>query len=352
MRFMFIVQGEGRGHTTQAIAVKELVEKYGHTVDLVLVGHRGDRPINLLKNAFEKVVEFPSPNLVYKSNKRHVSMINTVTEAIGSSVKYLDALEMMNYYIDVTQPDIVINFFESLYGIYRMLYKPSCDFRSIAIGHQFMFLHPEYISMKHYPVQMWGAKLFTKLVGAGSEHIALSFYETQDYSKIHVIPPILRKHLFDVDKTKTSGDYILAYAINQSYAMDFVRMDISHPTPVHLFTEMKTPRREGNLNMHPLNGERFLNMMAGCKQVICTAGFEAVSEALYLGKPLLMRPVDGHMEQWFNAHDAEWRVKNCKAITNFHHWEDEKIEIDPAHTETFRKWVDQGERRLADILGL
>ena len=111
MRFVFIVQGEGRGHTTQAIAVKEVVEKHGHSVDLVLVGHRGDRPINLLKNAFEKVVEFPSPNLVYKSNRRNVSMTNTVMETVRSSDKYMDALEMINYYIDNYQPDVVINFF-------------------------------------------------------------------------------------------------------------------------------------------------------------------------------------------------------------------------------------------------
>ena len=30
MKYMFIVQGEGRGHMTQALAVNELIEKEGH----------------------------------------------------------------------------------------------------------------------------------------------------------------------------------------------------------------------------------------------------------------------------------------------------------------------------------
>jgi UDP:flavonoid glycosyltransferase YjiC (YdhE family) len=30
MKFLFIVQGEGRGHMTQAIAFSKLLEKQGH----------------------------------------------------------------------------------------------------------------------------------------------------------------------------------------------------------------------------------------------------------------------------------------------------------------------------------
>jgi hypothetical protein len=46
-------------------------------------------------------------------------------------------------------------------------------------------------------------------------------------------------------------------------------------------------------------------MMAGARAVACTAGFESVSEAAYLGKPLLLVPVENHVEQYVNACDAE-----------------------------------------------
>ena len=45
--------------------------------------------------------------------------------------------------------------------------------------------------------------------------------------------------------------------------------------------------------------------MAGCLGVVCTAGFESISEAAYLGKRLLMVPVQNHPEQTVNALDAQ-----------------------------------------------
>jgi hypothetical protein len=45
-------------------------------------------------------------------------------------------------------------------------------------------------------------------------------------------------------------------------------------------------------------------MMAECRHVVCTAGFESVSEAAWLGKPLFLVPVENHVEQQVNALDA------------------------------------------------
>ncbi len=38
MRYVFIVQGEGRGHLTQAISMERLLRESGHEVAAVLVG--------------------------------------------------------------------------------------------------------------------------------------------------------------------------------------------------------------------------------------------------------------------------------------------------------------------------
>ena len=46
-------------------------------------------------------------------------------------------------------------------------------------------------------------------------------------------------------------------------------------------------------------------MMAECRHVVCTAGFESVSEAAWLGKPLFLVPVENHVEQQVNALDAQ-----------------------------------------------
>lgn len=43
MKFLFIVQGEGRGHLTQAITLEEMLLRNGHEVVEVLVGESSSR---------------------------------------------------------------------------------------------------------------------------------------------------------------------------------------------------------------------------------------------------------------------------------------------------------------------
>ena len=45
MKYLFIIQGEGRGHLTQAISLSSILRKNGHEVVGALVGKTKDRVI-------------------------------------------------------------------------------------------------------------------------------------------------------------------------------------------------------------------------------------------------------------------------------------------------------------------
>ena len=45
MKFLFIVQGEGRGHLTQALTLEEHLRKEGHEIVEVLVGKSRTREL-------------------------------------------------------------------------------------------------------------------------------------------------------------------------------------------------------------------------------------------------------------------------------------------------------------------
>ena len=45
MRFLFVVQGEGRGHLTQAISLGEMLRRHGHEVVEVLIGKCSNREL-------------------------------------------------------------------------------------------------------------------------------------------------------------------------------------------------------------------------------------------------------------------------------------------------------------------
>ena len=57
----------------------------------------------------------------------------------------------------------------------------------------------------------------------------------------------------------------------------------------------------GNIHLRLFSRRGFLADLNDCEGVISNAGFELLSEALYLGKKLLAKPLAGQMEQASNA---------------------------------------------------
>jgi UDP-N-acetylglucosamine:LPS N-acetylglucosamine transferase len=99
-----------------------------------------------------------------------------------------------------------------------------------------------------------------------------------------------------------------------------------------------------------LHGEKYLRLMASSGGVVCTAGFESISEAAYLGKPLLMIPVENHPEQHVNSTDAEL----CGLGMRDNHYRLERL-LQPAARKLefdFKSWVNSAEKlavRAAEI---
>ena len=60
-----------------------------------------------------------------------------------------------------------------------------------------------------------------------------------------------------------------------------------------------------SVHFFPLDSELFTRSMASGKAVICGAGFETPSEAIFLGKKLLVVPMRNQYEQQCNARCLE-----------------------------------------------
>jgi len=75
-------------------------------------------------------------------------------------------------------------------------------------------------------------------------------------------------------------------------------------TPVewHIFSKrQKTPLREGNVYIYPVNNQEFNKSLASCEGLLTGGGFEGPAEALFLQKKVLMIPMTGQYEQRCNA---------------------------------------------------
>jgi uncharacterized protein (TIGR00661 family) len=210
-----------------------------------------------------------------------------------------------------------------------------------------MLDHPAFVQDRKWSLDRIGMGAYVALTGARSARLALSFYRADDRpeERIFVCPPILRRQLFEQRSDSFDG-HLLVYLLNHGYADDVIRWHAEHPeVPIHCFYDKPgapdEERVDSHLVFHKIHGEKFLRLMASARGVACTAGFESVSEAAYLGKQVLMIPVENHFEQFLNARDAE-RTGIGLADTTF------KLSrlldpVRPAVTETFRAWVDQAE---------
>ncbi len=309
MRICFVIQGEGRGHFTQALAMREFLLRHGHQVVAAIAGTNGRRPLpDYALNAFGVPLQsIFSPGFHFKA-QRGISITASLTDALSHLPQLSQSLNVLEQTIAQTQPDLIINFLEAATGVGKLLGRIRIPV--LVLGHQFMLFHPAFIHSNHERTQQWGFRNFVRLVGSKSSKLALSFYRAPDLpnSNLHVCPPLLRKQLFEI-KQVVHGHYLLVYLLNHGYATDIERWCQDHPeVPVHCFYDKPgapdEEKRLPSLVFHKLHGDKFLQMMAECRAVVCTAGFESVSEAAYLGKPVLMIPVQNHIEQYLNALDA------------------------------------------------
>ena len=80
MRYLFIVQGEGRGHLTQALSLASILRRQGHEVVKVLVGRTLHRQIPefFLREIGAPVDTFEAPQFSFKAGKTRVDLVQTV----------------------------------------------------------------------------------------------------------------------------------------------------------------------------------------------------------------------------------------------------------------------------------
>ncbi|MGE0566384.1 MAG: glycosyltransferase family protein [Bacteroidia bacterium] len=310
-KYMLVVQGEGRGHMTQAISMYDMLIEQGNDVPIVVVGSSGRReiPAFFYEKVKTKIVTVPSPNFITDKKNKSINISKTLLHNIKNYKLYKESMSTLDLLIKTHKPDVIINFFDLLIGLYYKFYKPSS--KLVCIAHQYIYLHPDFEFPKGKWIDKSAIKFYTKLTANGSsKNLALSFYNIHTASEgVVIVPPLLRKEIFNLEPIK--NDFYLVYLVNNGYYEDLIKWHKQFPeTKIHCFTDQSENLRKlyaynsDNLELHELDDELFLSMMSTAKGLASTAGFESVCEAMYLDKPVMMVPVEGHYEQFCNSRDA------------------------------------------------
>ncbi|MFR9534919.1 MAG: glycosyltransferase family protein [Rikenellaceae bacterium] len=360
MRYLFVIQGEGRGHMTQSITLAHILRSAGHEVVEVLVGECSNRelPKFFADKIGAPITRYKSPALDYgrggKQGKMWRSILNNSLPS--KSFYWLSSMNIIASRIRKTKPDVIVNFYELLMGVTKIFHHIKTPVVSVA--HQFMLEHPEYRHKATSSQAQFMMSTMNTFCSYGSQKIlALSLYDlphTRHRSRrknIVVVPPLLRPEIFEL--APTTGDYILGYMLNPAFLDDLLEWKKEHPEiKIHLFWDKADAPEEqevvDGLWLHRINDRLFVEYMAGSAGYITTAGFESVCEAFYLGKPVMMIPA--HIEQQINARDAAGAGVGIVS---------KKFDIArlaryiPKHenqNEVFREWVASGEKIFLEEL--
>ena len=347
---VFIVQGEGRGHLSQSVALQEYLEDAGHSVEAVFAGCNNRRPLPgyYLEIFRDKLDCFASPFFLRTPNKKGIYVGRTILFNLFRSPLYLREAGRIRREIDRLEPDVVFNFYDVVGAL--ALRKTGPAINRIGIGHHF-YLHLDgYRCSVKRPFHQWLLKIHTRAIMNSCDHVlALSFREVFGNEQIRVVPPLVRKEIREAGYTR--GSRILVYLMNEGFISDLITIARDDPGfLVDLFSDLPTdtPIPPG-IRLHAVNDRAFMEKMACCKGLITTAGFDTVAEGAYVGAPLAVVPVRNHFEQRCNSMDVEQSGLGVASDVISKGVLRQMKEID---NRKFRQWVDRSGEEIINHMAV
>jgi len=355
MTYLFFIQGEGRGHMTQALTLKEKLEKRGHKISAIVIGAKNQETIPAF---FKEQVNCPlftvySPTFTVDKKGQGINMPKSILNGIFNSPQYFKSIIKTREVVKTFNPDALISFYEPLVGSYLRLSRDKR--RAFFIGHQYFMGHPVF--KKYFPKKIIRTIFsFYNSFNAPRKRIkiALSFANEKDCPKknLFVCPPLIR----EVIKKSfiKEDDFFLAYLLNKGYSQEIINWSKDNPN-IKIEAFWNKPEQEITiispcLTFHHLGGQKFIDYLASCSGYISTAGFDSIAEAAYLQKNIIMVPTKNHFEQKCNAVDA---VRTGIA-TEAEHFDlsltKNENETRKKSLITFKDWVDEFDNKIIEII--
>lgn len=275
MRILYGIQGTGNGHITRARALAPALRQRGIEVDFLISG-RGTTPL-FDTDIFDDFRLMTGLTLVTINGQIDPlrTLRNVHPRQLWRDVRHLD---LSGY-------DLVITDFEPITAwAARRAGKPC-----LGIAHQYAFRHavPQVRSV--------GASLLYRYFAPADVAIGCHWHHFRQ----PVIPPLAPVSVGT--DTEVDQRLILVYlpfedledVLSRLRPLSDYRFAVYHPDA--------TLRTEGHIELNPISRSAFQADLLRCSGVMANGGFSLSSEAIQLGKPLLVKPVAGQPEQASNA---------------------------------------------------
>jgi uncharacterized protein (TIGR00661 family) len=295
MRILYGVTGEGLGHAMRSRVVVQHLRAAGHDVKVVASGRAFDY---LSRHLGGDVAPIRGLAMTYASGG--VSRARTVarTGRIGRAA-IREAIELYRGPLAAFQPDVIITDFDSLSHVFGVLFGRPV----ISIDHQHVIdrcAHAPDIACR-LPRDFAITRAFVRAKLPGCAHyVVTSFYfPAIARDRTTLVGPILRPEVLAL--TPSRGDHVVVYQTGVTAPALLAALHAVPDQPFVLYDRAAQPQQERNVSIRAFDEGRFLADLASARAVICNGGYTTISEALYLGKPVLSVPLRHQGEQELNA---------------------------------------------------
>jgi uncharacterized protein (TIGR00661 family) len=278
MKILFGVQGTGNGHISRSRELVRKLKEDGHEVQVVISGRKEEELREIEVFAPYKVLK----GFTLVTRRGRMNYMDTMLQLDFVSL-WADVL-----LLDTTGVDLVITDFEPVTSMAARVK----GIVSVGFGHQYAF--PFNIPIARGSL----LEKFTLLNFAPARYNAGLHWDHFDQP---IFPPVIPDTLFRTARPKVDTQKILVYLPFEEVEDIEAFLRPFDAYRFFIYGKVTEDREDGHFSLRSYSRQGFLRDLMECAGVVCNAGFELPGEALHIGKKLLLRPLDGQIEQASNA---------------------------------------------------
>ena len=277
MHILYGIATTGNGHISRSKIIINALKERGHSIDVILSG-RDEKDLFDIDELKPYQVK---KGFTFSSNKGRISYIKTVLKS--NPLEFLnDIKSVKNVY------DLVITDFDPISAYAAKKYKIPC----MGIGHQYSFYQDIPMTNK----MKFSSIFFPKIYAPVNFSIPFHFHHFNQ----PILPPFIDPILHNRRDKEEIGSHILVY-LPWENLNDMITVLKTVPRDFIIYTDIEYIKEIENITLKPFSNKNFKYDLLRCQCLITNAGFQLTSEALFLGKPILCKPVKGQPEQEHNA---------------------------------------------------
>ena len=292
-RILYGVCGEGMGH---AIRSSILIRHLKNHHDIFIVA--GNKAYAYLNNEFENVVKIESPRLMYVRGEVNLlkSMAYMIYKSIFSSPhSYIKVRKILKEF----RPDLVISDAEPICHLAARI----SNTKRMSIDNPHVLVYRKY-KVKLNEIFSWICLLIAvkiSLYGANKYIVYDYFSKRSNKPNVTFLKPLIQEGILKQKPSYQNHIFVYQTSISTEYITDVFR-EFSETFVIYGFNK---DYKEGNIIFKKFNENEFFTDIAKAKAVITNGGFTAISEALFLKKPIFSIPIKSQFEQVLNGRFIE-----------------------------------------------